>query len=192
MHDQFETIHPFLDGNGRIGRLLITLYLCSKGCLSMPLLYLSGFFDDTRDEYYRLLANVSRKGAWREWLDYFLRGIRRQARYALDDTNWMLEQHKRWGTMAKEEKRGHGEAAKMLDQIFANPVISIPRYAKRNGISYLTAQKAVKFWEEKGLLVEFSGQKRNRLYAAMDLLDIMNRPRAPQDNGQQELPFGGN
>jgi Fic family protein len=190
MHYQFETIHPFLDGNGRIGRLLITLYLCSAGCLSMPLLYLSGFFDDTRDEYYRLLMNVSSRGEWREWVEYFLRGVRQQARYALDDTNWMLAQHKHWETVAKEGKRIPGEAARMLERIFANPVVSISRYAERNGISYLTAQKAVEFWENKGLLKEFSGQKRNRLYAAFDLLNIMNRPRSQPVDKQQELPFG--
>ncbi len=191
MHYQFETIHPFLDGNGRIGRLLITLYLCSSGCLSLPLLYLSGFFDDTRGEYYRLLMNVSRHGAWREWVEYFLRGVRQQARFAIDDTNWMLAQHRHWESVAKDGKRIPGEAARMLERIFANPVVSISKYAERNAISYLTAQKAVEFWQKKGLLREFSGQKRNRLYAAFDLLNIMSRPRPKPVDEQQELPFGG-
>jgi Fic family protein len=176
LHYQFETIHPFLDGNGRMGRLLITLYLCSTGCLSQPLLYLSGFFDETRDEYYRLLMNVSKKGAWREWVDYFLRGVSIQARRAIDDTNRILEHHKRWQLKIKEGKRVPGEATRMLDHIFSNPIISISRYAERTGVNYLNAKKAVDFWITCGLLAEFTGQRRNKMYISRELLTIMNKP----------------
>lgn len=176
LHYQFEAIHPFLDGNGRIGRLLITLFLCGRKCLSQPLLYLSGFFDETRADYYRLLLEVSRKGAWREWLEYFLRGIRIQSERALADTRQVLHLHEKYRPCLKEEKRVPQEAARILDQVFANPFLSIARYARRMGESYHNAQKGVSFWEKQGLLQEYTGQKRNRLYVARELLDLMATP----------------
>jgi len=187
MHYQFETIHPFLDGNGRIGRLLITLYLCNAGYLSLPLLYLSGFFDETRDEYYRLLMNVSRKGAWREWVDYFLRGVRIQARRAIEDTNNILKQHDFWRKKISEGTRVPGEASRMLDQIFANPVISIFRYASRYDINYPNAQKAVDFWVDRGLLSERKGRTRPRLFIARGLLDIMAKPATTQNKPPERV-----
>ncbi len=179
MHYQFETIHPFLDGNGRIGRLLITLYLCNAGYLSLPLLYLSGFFDETRDEYYRLLMNVSKKGAWREWIDYFLRGVRIQARRAIEDTNNILSQYDLWRGKISEGTRVPGETSRMLDQIFANPVISISRYALRYNINYPNAKKAVDFWVDRGLLCELKGISRPGYFIARELLNLMTKPAAP-------------
>jgi Fic family protein len=179
MHYQFETIHPFLNGNGRIGRLLITLYLCKAGCLSQPLLYLSGFFDETRDEYYRLLMNVSRKGAWREWIDYFLRGVRLQADRAIGDTNNILQQYDFWRNKLNEGLRVPGEASRMLDLVFANPVVSISRYATRYDINYPNAKKAVDFWVDRGLLSELNGIPRPRYFIARGILNLMTKPAAP-------------
>jgi Fic family protein len=179
LHYQFEAIHPFLDGNGRIGRLLVTLFLCERHCLSQPLLYLSGFFDETRPDYYRLLLEVSRKGAWREWLEYFLRGIRIQSERALADTRQVLHLHEKYRARLKEEKRVPQEAAGILDHVFANPFLSIARYARRRGESYHNAQKGVAFWEKQGLLHEYTGQKRNRVFVARELLDLMATPRPP-------------
>lgn len=179
MHYQFEAIHPFLDGNGRMGRLLITLFLCEKGRLSQPLLYLSGFFDETRDDYYRHLLNVSRQGAWREWIEYFLRGVRVQAQRALEDTRTVLESYERNRTRLKQGKRVPREAAQVLDRIYANPMISIARHAKRMGISYHNAKRGVDFWVEQGLLTEVTGQKRNRIFVANGILNLMASPSLP-------------
>ncbi len=170
LHYQFESIHPYLDGNGRIGRLLVTLFLCSQKCLAQPLLYLSGFFDDHRDEYYRLLLEVSQKGNWREWIEYFLRGVRHQAKAALEDTRQLLELYERFRSILKKAKRPPGEAARVLDEIFATPVISIPAYVERHQVSYPTASKAVEFWSKHGLLEEMTGYQRNRLFAAKSLV----------------------
>ena len=179
IHYQFEAIHPFLDGNGRIGRLLITLYLCQQRCLTQPLLYLSGFFDETRDDYYRLLLAVSQKGAWRDWVEYFLRGVRLQARRACLDTQKILERYEYHQGKIKEGKRVPQEAARILDHIFANPFISIPRHAKRVGVSYHVAQRGVQFWIDNGLLEEATGQRRNRIFVAREVLKIMASPSLP-------------
>lgn len=179
IHYQFEAIHPFLDGNGRIGRLLITLYLCQQGCLSQPLLYLSGFFDETRDDYYRLLLAVSQKGAWRDWVEYFLRGVRLQAQRAFLDTEKILERYEYYQGKLKEGKRVPQEAARILDQIFANPFISIARHAKRVDVSYQMAQRGVEFWNENGLLEEATGQRRNRIFVAREVFNIMASPSLP-------------
>ena len=175
-HYQFEAIHPFLDGNGRIGRLLITLFLCERGCLSQPLLYLSGFFDETRDEYYRLLLSVSQTGNWREWIEYFLRGVRLQSQRALVDTQRILQLYESCRMKLKEGKRVPLEAARILDQIFANPYISIARYAKRNDVSFHNANKGIEFWIKQGLLSEVTGKQRNRIFMAMDVLRVMEGP----------------
>jgi Fic family protein len=179
IHYQFEAIHPFLDGNGRIGRLLITLYLCEKGCLSQPLLYLSGFFDETRDEYYRLLLAVSQKGAWREWVEYFLRGVRLQAQRARLDTQKVLERYEYYQAKLKQGKRVPQEAARILDYVFANPFISIARHAKRVDVSYQMVQRSVDFWIEQGLLEEATGQRRNRVFVAPEIFRIMASPSLP-------------
>jgi len=179
IHYHFEAIHPFLDGNGRIGRLLITLFLCDRGCLSQPLLYLSGYFDETRSDYYRLLLAVSREGAWREWLEYFLRGIRIQSERALADTRQVLRLYDEHRRRLKEAKRVPQEAARVLDHVFANPFVSIARYARQMGESYHNADKAVDFWRKQGLLHEHTGGKRNRIFVAKELLDLMSAEPSP-------------
>ncbi len=179
MHYQFEAIHPFLDGNGRIGRLLITLFLCERKCLSQPLLYLSGFFDETRDDYYRLLLGVSQRGAWMEWIGYFLRGVRFQAKQALKDTETILARYESYRKRLKEGKRVPTESARILDQVFANAYISVARYAKRHNVSFHNASKGVEFWVNNGLLKEVTGQQRNRLFVADNILQIMSGPSKP-------------
>lgn len=179
IHCQFEAIHPFLDGNGRIGRLLITLFLCEQGCLSQPLLYLSGFFDETRDDYYRHLLEVSQKGNWRGWISYFLRGVRLQAQRALLDTQTILRKYELYRTKLFAGKRVPGEAARILDQVFANPYISVARYAERFGVPYPSAQRGVDFWVQQGLLREATGRQRNRVFFADEVLGVMAGPSLP-------------
>ena len=179
LHYQFESIHPFLDGNGRIGRLLITLFLCSRGYLSQPLLYLSGFFDETRNDYYRLLLAVSQQGQWREWLEYFLRGVRLQATAARADTQKVLglyEEHREALKMAKRPPR---MAAHVLDELFGNPVFSITRFRAKTGEGFPNVSKAVGFWMKQGLLREVTGRQRNRLFIAEKLLHLVSGQRLP-------------
>jgi len=173
LHYQFEAIHPFLDGNGRIGRLLITLYFCATGCLSQPLLYLSAFFDAHRDDYYRCLLAISREGAWRDWIAYFLTGVRETAAAALEDTKRILELHQYRRTQLQEAKRVPGAADALLDTVFGNAFVSIAGYAKAHNEPYPNVAKAVEFWVSQGLLREATGNRRNRIFVADEIFAVM-------------------
>jgi len=140
---------------------------------------LSGFFDETRDEYYRLLLAVSQKGAWREWVEYFLRGMRLQAQRARLDTQKVLERYEYYQAKLKQGKRVPQEAARILDYVFANPFISIARHAKRVDVSYQMVQRSVDFWIDQGLLEEATGQRRNRVFVAPEIFRIMASPSLP-------------
>lgn len=189
LHHQFEVIHPFLDGNGRIGRLLITLFLCSVKCLSQPLLYLSGFFDETRDSYYRLLLGVSQRGDWREWLEYFLRGVRQQAKAALGDTQIILHLYETYREKLKNAKRPPQSAGLILDELFGNPAFSVSRFCAKTGSAFINISNGVQFWCDQGLIREITGQKRNKLYIADELMHIMagtaNQPSGPSLDADQ-------
>lgn len=176
LHYQFEAIHPFLDGNGRIGRLLITLFLCARGILSEPLLYLSVFFERHREDYYRNLLAVSTEGAWREWIFYFLSGVRETARKALTDTRALVDLYHGFRRLMDREKRVPGACAGVLDAVFATPMLSITHHAERHNESFQNVSKAVNFWEKHGLLKEATLQKRNRLFIAAPVLEI-TRPK---------------
>lgn len=177
LHYQFEAIHPFLDGNERIGRLLITLFLCARGLLSQPLLYLSAYFEHHRDAYYRHLLAVSTQGAWRDWLAYFLVGVRDTARDALEDTRRLTDLYQRHRRTLDQAKRPPGACVGVLDAVFASPMLSISAHAQQSGQSFQNVTKAVVFWQKHGLLIEANSQKRNRLYLAPDVLEI-TRPSA--------------
>jgi len=184
LHYQLEAIHPFLDGNGRIGRLLITLFLCAQRCLSQPLLYLSGFFDQDREAYYDRLLVVSKNGDWRSWIEYFLTGVRQQARSALQDTETIVNLYEQYRRCLKESARPPATAALILDELFGSPVFSIPRFVKRTGNSFPTTNNGVQFWMKQGLLQEITGQRRNRLFVARELLRLTTdkAPKEPVKN----------
>ncbi len=179
LHYQFEVIHPFLDGNGRIGRLLITLFLCERGILSEPLLYLSAYFEQYRDEYYRNLLSVSTQGNWKEWLMYFLTGVRETAKEALEDTHQLVDLYHHYRKLMDQEKRVPGASAAVLDAIFGAPMMSISQHAAQTQEGYQNVAKAVKFWQKHGLLVEATEQKRNRIFVAPAVLKI-TRPKPAQ------------
>ena len=179
LHYQFEAIHPFLDGNGRIGRLLITLYLCSSGVLSQPLLFLSGYFEKYRDDYYRHLLAISTGGHWLEWLEYFLTGVRETGHAALTDTHALVDAYQRHRTIMDQGKRVPGAAAGVLDAIFGSPMISVSNHAEKTGDSYANVAKAVAFWEKHGLLTEITSQRRNKIYAAREIIAMTRaKPKA--------------
>lgn len=169
VHYQFEAIHPFEDGNGRVGRLLIVLFLCERELLTQPLLYLSAFFEKHRAEYYKRLQGVDRRGDWTEWLTFFLRGIAAQSQDAVTTAERVLTLHQSY-RQTLQKKRVTAPTLALLDQLFVNPFVSIPRARDRLKVTYPTAQAAVYRLVDAGILTEVTKRYRNRLYCARELL----------------------
>ncbi|WP_457629992.1 Fic family protein [Oceanithermus sp.] len=172
VHYQFEAIHPFWDGNGRVGRLLITLMLLDKKLLDQPLLYLSAYFENTRDQYYRHLQQVTAAGDWRSWVAYFLQGIYTQATDALERAARLVELRERY-RKALQGERAYGTLLKVVDHLFARPIFTVRQLEEELDISFATANKAVAHLTRIGFLVERTGHKRNRLFAAREVLDLL-------------------
>lgn len=177
MHYQFEAIHPFLDGNGRIGRLLISLLLCRDGLLPQPLLYLSDYFERKRDEYYSLLLAVSQEGKWGSWVTFFLDGVADQSRDAISRTNQLLDLWQRYRDMF-QSARSAATLLRLVDDLFELPVVTISRAAERTGVTPRSASHNIERLLEEGIVKEVTGQKRNKVYVASDILDIIEKPRA--------------
>lgn len=185
MHYQFEAIHPFIDGNGRVGRLLITFLLCERGLLCQPLLYLSAFFERHRDEYYRRLLAVSQQGDWRGWIHYFLRGVAAQARDAADNAKAILDLNRSLHERVRTVPKAPRNTPIVVDRLFRNPVVSAARLARDMDIGFPSVQRSIDFLQSLGILKEVTGQRRNRLYIARELVDIlMGRP-APKEADDQ-------
>ena len=186
VHYQFEAIHPFLDGNGRVGRLLITFMLLEKRVLSQPLLYLSDFFERHRDEYYKLLLNVSQKGDWKPWLTFFLNGVRQQSEDALLTIQKLLDLQKRYRTLATE-RRVPKVVNRLIDYLFARPVISVSALSKAWEIPFPTVQRGVDYLIEKGILREITGQRRNRLFVAAEISNIIMTERTKSMDPRKDV-----
>jgi len=173
-HYQFEAIHPFLDGNGRVGRLLIILFLIEREMLPTPLLYLSAFFEATRQEYYARLLAVTQAGDWQTWLHYFLNGVARQSEDALSRTCRINQLLENW------RKKTAGLATsvphQLVDTLASNPFLTITQASESMGISYTTMQRAIEKIEKLGIVHEISGNQRNRVYCAKDILTILEEP----------------
>ncbi len=174
IHSQFEAIHPFLDGNGRVGRLLIILYLVERGLLPSPILYLSAFFEATRSEYYARLQAVTESGDWAHWVEYFLNGVARQAEDALARIRRLQESVAKW--KKSFSAKTDGSCLLLIDECMVNPFMTVGGIAKKQKIAFPTAQRAVDKLEKAGILVQTSDAKRNRLYCAQHLLDILDEP----------------
>lgn len=173
MHYQFEAIHPFIDGNGRVGRLLISFLLCERGMLPLPLLYLSSFFERHRDEYYERLLDVSRRGNWRGWIDFFLRGVATQAEEATQSASAILDLNSELQERVRASKNAPRHTLRVIDRLFENPVISVPKLASDMALPYNSVLRCVRFLEKLSILEELTGQQRNRLYVAPRLMDIL-------------------
>ena len=174
-HYQFEAIHPFLDGNGRVGRLLITLQLCQRNILPAPLLYLSAFFEATRADYYAGLRGVSENGDWEGWVQYFLNGVARQSEDALSRAERLNQLLTDWRGQLSGQA-GTKVALKLLDLIATNPFIT-PRGAEEKlGLAYNTVMRAIGQLEKIKVLREISEAKRDRVYCAKVILDILEEP----------------
>jgi Fic family protein len=164
-HAQFETIHPFLDGNGRVGRLLITFLLCQNEVLRKPVLYLSHYFKQHRQTYYELLQAVRETGAWENWLAFFLRGVSEVSRQAAETARRILalrEMHRNLIT----DKLGYaaGNGHRVLDQLFERPITSVKDVTSLTGTTYTAANQLVERLVQAGILAEITGQARNRRF----------------------------
>ena len=186
VHYQFEAIHPFLDGNGRIGRLLITFMLLEKGLLSQPLLYLSDFFEQHRDEYYELLLNVSQKGDWKAWFTFFLNGVRQQSEDALSTIQKLLNLQSEYRALATAG-RAPQVVNRLIDYLFARPVISVSELSKTWEITYSTVQRGVNHLIEKGILKEITGGQRNRLFVAHEIYNIIMTERTKSMHPRKDV-----
>ncbi len=186
MHYQFEAIHPFIDGNGRVGRLLITLLLCERDLLSLPLLYLSVFFEKHRDEYYQRLLAVSQGGDWRGWIEFFLRGVAIQAKDACENASAILDLNQEMMDRVRAAGNAPRHTLRIVDRLFRNPVVSVPNLTKDLGLKYPSVQRGIEFLEKLEIVREFTGQRRNRLYLSPRLIDILvGRPVSGQKHAPQ-------
>lgn len=180
LHYQFEAIHPFMDGNGRVGRILITLLLCKHGYLPTPSLYLSGYFDQHRGQYLDRLLQVSQRGDWKGWLDFFLRGVSVQATDAIRRSQQLL-------TLQKEyHERVHGTRtsvllAHLIDNLFEWPATTSTRAQQTLGVTAPTARNTINRLVTLGILVEVTGKDRRRIYLAPEIIDIVEAPEVEQE-----------
>jgi Fic family protein len=170
MHEQFEAIHPFLDGNGRVGRLLITLFLIERKRLSQPLLYLSAYIEANRSDYYELLQGVRTRGDWSSWLMYFLRGVAEIGMEAVERSGRLLALRERFRKKVAQLPR----ALKLLDFLMINPYVTVARAEKLLGVSNPTAREAVNRLQAAGLLEETTGRSWGKLYLAKPILRVID------------------
>lgn len=173
-HYQFEAIHPFIDGNGRVGRLLITLFLIERRILPTPLLYLSAFFDASRREYYEGLRGVSERGAWHDWLEYFLLGVARMAEDALSRATRINSKVARWQSQVA------GDSTKtpwrVVQLLASNPYVTAKVVAQNLGVAFTTAQRAIERLERLKIVRQTRKARRDRVWCATELLEILEEP----------------
>jgi Fic family protein len=173
-HVQFETIHPFLDGNGRLGRLLITFLLCAAGALREPILYLSLFFKSNRRVYYELLDRVRSTGDWETWLDFFLTGVKDTSEQAVTSTRRILDLLEQDRGKIESLGRPAASVLRVFQHAQTSPILSIGGTAGKTGISFPTVTSAVEHMRRLGLLREITGRRRKRLFVYDAYLAILN------------------
>lgn len=189
-HYQFEVIHPFLDGNGRIGRLMIPLMLVLRDALPQPLLYLSAFFEQHRSEYYDHLLITSQKGDLMPWIAFFLRGVRQQARDSEERTVRLVELQHQMRNQLLEEGRPNS-VIRLAELLFAVPLVTAARVETLIGITRPTAQSALDALVERGDLSEITGRPRGRIYRADAIFDAVYGPvHVDPSTVEPQLPFG--
>ena len=174
VHDQFETIHPFLDGNGRLGRLLIALLLHQGGALAQPLLYLSLFFKQHRARYYELLDRVRTSGDWEAWVDFFLVGVEQTATGAVQTARRLVDLFQRDSQRVQAGGRGAATVLRLLEALSQRPLSSLRQMGQQAGISFPTAAKAMLTLVDLGIARELTGQRRNRVFVYDAYLNILN------------------
>ena len=178
-HAQFETIHPFLDGNGRVGRLLITLLLCQAGVLRDPLLYLSLYLKQNRAAYYTLLDQVRRDGDWESWLAFFLEGVRQTAEGAASTAQRLAALFQKDRGRIEPAGRRVGSALRVHEAMKARPLASVRDVRARTGLSIPAVSSAIELLVELGIARELTGKRRNRIFAYDRYLAILNEGTEP-------------
>ena len=173
-HVQFETIHPFLDGNGRIGRLLITILLCSEVILREPLLYLSLYFKIHRNTYYDLLQQVRIDGDWESWIEFFLTAMKETSEKAASTASILIKLAEEDRKQIQNVGRSAGSVLRVHQALLKRPIISIPKVCEITGLWATSATTAIKHLEKIGIIKEITGGKRNRLYKYLKYIDILN------------------
>jgi Fic family protein len=172
-HAQFETIHPFLDGNGRVGRLLITLLLCEKQVLLMPVLYLSYFFKKNRQEYYELLQRTRDHGDWESWTKFFLQGVDEVSQQATQTARGIVELRERHrARIVQDFGQVAGNGLIVLEHLFSQPIISVNRIMDLTKVTFAAANALKDRLEKAGVLDEITGQARNRRYQYSDYVNL--------------------
>ncbi len=173
IHAQFETIHPFLDGNGRMGRLLITFFLCQKGILRRPLLYLSHYFKKYRSQYYDLLQQIRDEGDWESWLFFFLKGVAEVAEEATGTAKRIVRLREEFREKIQENLgKNSGKALKLLETLFNEPFVTVRQICSITGLSYSSANNLAKELEVLGILEETTGKRRNRIFVFKPYMDV--------------------
>ena len=178
-HVQFETIHPFLDGNGRVGRLLITLMLCHDRVLHEPLLYLSLYFKRHRDEYYALLDEVRRTGDWESWLAFFLDGVAHTGEEAVSTAQRLLSLFEENHARIQQTGRAAGSALRVHQALQERPIVSLQKLVDRTNLSFPAVSAGMKVLENLGVAQELTGRKRNRLFGYGRYIAILGEGTEP-------------
>ena len=179
LHVQFETIHPFLDGNGRVGRLLITLFLCASGILQEPLLYLSLYIKKHRNRYYELLEVVRREGDWEAWLAFFLEGVAETAEGAVQTARRMVDLFEADRSRILKSGRQTASFLRVHDALKQRPLTTLSEATKRSGLSFPATASAMEFLVEMGLARELTGKKRNRVFVYTEYLSALSEGTEP-------------
>jgi Fic family protein len=172
IHSQFEAIHPFGDGNGRVGRLLIPLFLAERGLLPQPLLYLSAFFERHRSSYYEGLMRVSTHGDWDAWIRFFLEGVRVEAGEAAELAERLLSLQARYRDGLQSE-RATANARALVDALFVNPIVSTRSVERLLGVSAPTARATIRALEERGIVEEITGRKWGMVFRAEEIFGVL-------------------
>ena len=179
LHVQFETIHPFLDGNGRVGRLLMTLFLCANGVLRNPLLYLSLYLKTRRADYYRLLQEVRENGAWEAWLEFFLDGVAETANQAFDAAVRIADLFAKDRARIAAESERAGSALRIHDLLQQHPFATANDLVAHTGLTAPTVNAALADLERLGVVAEITGRRRGRVFSYRAYLDILGEETAP-------------
>ncbi len=179
MHLQFETIHPFLDGNGRLGRLLVTFLLCANGSLREPLLYLRLYLKTHRDTYYDLLMKVRRDGDWETWVEFFLTGVRDTSDQAVQTAREILALFERDHKRVQELGASSTSALLVFRHAQRQPLFTVSHTARHTGLGFPAVSRAVERMEALGILRETTGKQRGRIYAYSDYLKILSEGTEP-------------
>ncbi len=172
MHEQFEAIHPFLDGNGRVGRLLITLFMIERGRLSQPLLYLSAYIESRRSEYYERLQAVRTNGDWTGWIRYFLQGVLETSLEAVERAGKLADLREAY----RRKLRTKAKAQLLVDELFVNPYLTVARAAEVLKVSNPTAREAVRILEKNRMVEAISERQWGRIFLAKPILKAIEAP----------------